>query len=381
MPPMLLKSRESFLFNSQPDHLRPLSIIAPPSGSCIQSCSSSSLGSLLIPKELNNNSNQEKSGSETPSSAFSSLSNPSSSNEGSEASTSPNRVIVRSSAPKKRKEVVKDESYWEKRKKNNDAAKRSRDQRRIKEDKVASRATSLDRENAIMRTCSLIILAILICCAFSCRYKGNSYVNNETWEEKGAFKMKCVIESNGSWRTEVIGCLTPDGVDVPVNGRKAVGDHEWACEQTADGHISLKQEMGKNADCPGGRKRGSTWIDKSFEFLCEEGGMPKFVGCITNTGIRIANGETKELAGGILVECKQYPNGTITLNGIGKKANADCTDSEGGKHKFGEKWIQRKHFQFTCKSHGETQMIGCVIPEGQVIPLNSKWTVGLMEYQ
>ncbi|CAJ0948324.1 unnamed protein product, partial [Mesorhabditis belari] len=336
------------------------------------SCSSSSLGSLLIPKELNNNSNQEKSGSETPSSAFSSLSNPSSSNEGSEASASPNRVIVRSSAPKKRKEVVKDESYWEKRKKNNDAAKRSRDQRRIKEDKVASRATSLERENAMLRIELERLRAetrIL-----------NRILHNPAQEEKGAFKMKCVIESNGSWRTEVIGCLTPDGVDVPVNGRKAVGDHEWACEQTADGHISLKQEMGKNADCPGGRKRGSTWIDKSFEFLCEEGGMPKFVGCITNTGIRIANGETKELAGGILVECKQYPNGTITLNGIGKKANADCTDSEGGKHKFGEKWIQRKHFQFTCKSHGETQMIGCVIPEGQVIPLNSKLTVGLMEY-
>ncbi|CAJ0573607.1 unnamed protein product, partial [Mesorhabditis spiculigera] len=128
-------------------HLAPLTIIAPPSGSCIQTCSSSAAGPLLIAGEPNNNRGCFARSS-TPSS---SISNPSSSTDGESSSSSPSsRVIVRT-YPKKRKEVVKDETYWERRKKNNDAAKRSRDQRRLKEDEVASRALSLERENAMLR--------------------------------------------------------------------------------------------------------------------------------------------------------------------------------------------------------------------------------------
>uniref|UniRef100_A0A1I7V4L2 BZIP domain-containing protein n=1 Tax=Caenorhabditis tropicalis TaxID=1561998 RepID=A0A1I7V4L2_9PELO len=46
---------------------------------------------------------------------------------------------------------VKDEAYWERRRKNNDAAKRSRDQRRVKEDEMACRAANLEHENMLLR--------------------------------------------------------------------------------------------------------------------------------------------------------------------------------------------------------------------------------------
>ncbi|CAJ0573593.1 unnamed protein product, partial [Mesorhabditis spiculigera] len=231
-----------------------------------------------------------------------------------------------------------------------------------------------------MHWLSVGVLAVLASSALGCRYKGNSYVNNETWEEKGAFRMKCIIESNGSWRTDVVGCLTPDGVEVPVKGKKSIGEHEWSCEQTADGHITLKQELGKNADCPGGHKRGDTWTEKSFEFRCDEGGQQKFVGCVTNTGVKIANGQSKELPGGMVVECKMFPNGTVSMNGVGKKADANCVDTEGKQHRVGEKWVQGKHFQMECKPHGETKMSGCVLPDGGVIAIDSVLTKGTMEY-
>jgi hypothetical protein len=42
---------------------------------------------------------------------------------------------------------LKDEKYWHRRRKNNVAAKRSRDQRRMKENQIAIRACHLEKEN------------------------------------------------------------------------------------------------------------------------------------------------------------------------------------------------------------------------------------------
>ncbi|CCD69356.1 BZIP domain-containing protein [Caenorhabditis elegans] len=64
--------------------------------------------------------------------------------------SSRDNVIVRNEL-KRKKDQVKDVAYWERRRKNNDAAKRSRDQRRMKEDEMAHRATSLERENMLLR--------------------------------------------------------------------------------------------------------------------------------------------------------------------------------------------------------------------------------------
>ena len=49
-------------------------------------------------------------------------------------------------------EEQKDQRYFERRKRNNQAAKKSRDQRKMREDTIAMRATFLEKENAILRT-------------------------------------------------------------------------------------------------------------------------------------------------------------------------------------------------------------------------------------
>ena len=46
----------------------------------------------------------------------------------------------------------KDERYYERRKRNNLAAKKSRDQRKMREDAIAMRSSFLEKENALLRT-------------------------------------------------------------------------------------------------------------------------------------------------------------------------------------------------------------------------------------
>jgi hypothetical protein len=46
----------------------------------------------------------------------------------------------------------RDDRYYERRKRNNLAAKKSRDQRKTREDTIAVRATFLEKENAALRT-------------------------------------------------------------------------------------------------------------------------------------------------------------------------------------------------------------------------------------
>ncbi|KAL5286429.1 zip-7 family protein [Megaselia abdita] len=48
-------------------------------------------------------------------------------------------------------EEQKDDKYYERRKRNNEAAKKSRDARKIREDRIAFRAAILEQENAILR--------------------------------------------------------------------------------------------------------------------------------------------------------------------------------------------------------------------------------------
>ncbi len=46
---------------------------------------------------------------------------------------------------------AKDIKYFERRKRNNLAAKKSRDQRKVREDTVSRRASALEKENAVLR--------------------------------------------------------------------------------------------------------------------------------------------------------------------------------------------------------------------------------------
>merc|ERR1712062_925023 len=48
-------------------------------------------------------------------------------------------------------EDLKDEKYFERRKRNNLAAKKSRDQRKVREDQICHRAALLEKENSALR--------------------------------------------------------------------------------------------------------------------------------------------------------------------------------------------------------------------------------------
>lgn len=48
-------------------------------------------------------------------------------------------------------DVLKDEKYYERRRRNNAAAKKSRDARKNREDEIATRASFLEKENAVLR--------------------------------------------------------------------------------------------------------------------------------------------------------------------------------------------------------------------------------------
>ncbi|VDL76973.1 unnamed protein product [Nippostrongylus brasiliensis] len=97
----------------------------------------------------------------------------------------------------------------------------------------------------------LFIAYLGITTAFACQFKGKTYKNDEEWTENESFKMKCRIEPNGSWRTEVSGCVTPDKVVVPVNDQIDIGDHTWECKLNPGGRIVFEQKMNKHAACNG----------------------------------------------------------------------------------------------------------------------------------
>ncbi|KJH50151.1 hypothetical protein DICVIV_03714 [Dictyocaulus viviparus] len=191
--------------------------------------------------------------------------------------------------------------------------------------------------------------------------------------------MKCKIEPNGSWRTEVSGCITPDKTTVPVNSEKEIGDHTWECKMNPNGHIVLKQKVSNKASC-NGHPYGSEWKDKSFQFKCGEKGVPKFMGCVTSSGELIPDGEVKSVDG-YEMECMKHPNGTITMTSLGRSIDAKCKDSQGQERNQGDTWIENKYFEKTCKERGMVEVNGCRVDAVEdLIPLNSKVSAGNLEY-
>ncbi|EYC30651.1 hypothetical protein Y032_0004g1698 [Ancylostoma ceylanicum] len=263
--------------------------------------------------------------------------------------------------------------------------------------------------------------------ALACQFKGKTYKNDEEWTENEAFKMKCKIEPNGSWRTEVSGCVTPDKTVVPVNGEVDIGDHVWECKMSPGGQITLQQKMNKHASC-NGHPFGTEWQDKSFQFKCEENGVTKFVGCITKSGALIEDGEKKsvgelvlddlsllnsslivsqnhsvklstsevsDLEGadklltlfflleldGFEMECKKHANGTVTLGVLDRAVDANCKDAEGKERKQGEKWVENQYFEKICKERGKVEIAGCRVEAvDDLIPINGKVSAGNLDY-
>ncbi|WKY11742.1 hypothetical protein Q1695_003365 [Nippostrongylus brasiliensis] len=225
----------------------------------------------------------------------------------------------------------------------------------------------------------LFIAYLGITTAFACQFKGKTYKNDEEWTENESFKMKCRIEPNGSWRTEVSGCVTPDKVVVPVNDQIDIGDHTWECKLNPGGRIVFEQKMNKHAAC-NGHPFDSEWKEKSFQFKCGEHGVTKFVGCVTASGVLIKDGEVKTVDG-YEMQCKKHDNGTITMSALDRAVDAKCKDSDGKQRDQGETWLENKYFEKVCKPRGRVEINGCRVDGvDDLLPINSQSTVGNLEY-
>ncbi|PAV86789.1 hypothetical protein WR25_23094 [Diploscapter pachys] len=203
------------------------------------------------------------------------------------------------------------------------------------------------------------ILAALVSLVSACTYQGKTYKNGESWISQSAFKIKCTVESNGSWKTDVIACLTPKGQkEVPVNaGPVSEGQSDFECVKNENGQVVLKESRGRLADCINGKKQGETWMDKSFKFRCDEGGQTKFIACVTADGSEIpASGSA--MISGFEVECRQHANGTISMGASSKMKELDCKTESGQAKKQGEEWVD-KAFVHRCGEYGQTKVIGC----------------------
>jgi hypothetical protein len=230
-----------------------------------------------------------------------------------------------------------------------------------------------------------IFIAILLfstfCCVTSCRHGGNTYRNGEEWRERNAFIMRCTIFDNGSWKTEVVACVSPTGSRIPINSSMDSGPDQWRCQMNDRGMVTLVQGANPSAGCDG-HSPGSKWQEKSFELECRPGGIRRLVACVTEDGQRIPVNGSKEV-NGFTLACRQFANGTVVFHGAKSvKANAKapgaaatvlrCIDERGISRNIGEFWIENHRFNKTCRETGAVEVVNCISKDGYSIPLNGQ---------
>lgn len=234
---------------------------------------------------------------------------------------------------------------------------------------------------------SLFIWSIFLLIQFisACRHGGSTYVNGQEWKERDAFIMRCTIHDNGSWKTEVVACLSPSGTRIPINTELEEGNDQWKCAVNDRGMITLIQGANPNAKCDG-HDVGDRWIEKSFEIECHPGGIRQLVACITEVGQKIPVNGTKEVNGFTLV-CQQFANGTVVFHGTksGKSPSKlvnphaeshaiKCIDETSQQRDIGEYWIENHRFNKTCRASGAVEVVNCISKDNVKIPLNGSIT-------
>ncbi|KAL3068089.1 hypothetical protein niasHT_038079 [Heterodera trifolii] len=226
----------------------------------------------------------------------------------------------------------------------------------------------------------------------NCVHNGITYRNGDEWLERSAFIMRCTINANGSWRTEVAACTIPDGRRVAVNSAMEDGSDEWQCKMDGSGMVTLVQGANPNARCDG-RPVGSIWQEKSFELECRPGGYRRLLACITEDGQRVPVNGTRVVNGFTMV-CQQFGNGTVIFHGTKNVRPADpiysrlgggqqayygqsngevrCNDETGLPRTVGSFWMENHRFNKTCRPNGAVEVVNCVSKDGYQIPLNSQ---------
>ncbi|KAE9548632.1 hypothetical protein FO519_008156 [Halicephalobus sp. NKZ332] len=190
--------------------------------------------------------------------------------------------------------------------------------------------------------------------------------------------MKCTIHQNGSWKTEVVACLAPNGIKIPINSSIDDGSDQWKCSMNDRGMVTLVQGPNPNAKCDG-HEVGSRWQEKSFELECLPGGVRKLKACVTEDGQKIPVNGSKEVNGFTLI-CQSFSNGTVSFHGQksvnapkvfgGNPTSAHCTDEQNGERRVGEHWIENHRFNKTCRANGAVEVVNCISKDGVQVPLN-----------
>jgi len=229
----------------------------------------------------------------------------------------------------------------------------------------------------------VLLSVLLVQFANGCRHDGSTYVNGQEWKERNAFIMRCTIHDNGSWKTEVVACLSPSGSRIPINSTLEEGYDQWKCAVNDRGMITLIQGANPNAKCDG-HDVGSRWVEKSFELECHPGGVRHLLACITELGQKIPVNGTKDLNGFTLV-CQQFANGTVVFHGaksvkspskiVGAQTHAiKCIDETSQQRDIGEYWVENHRFNKTCKASGAVEVVNCISKDNVKILLNGSVT-------
>ncbi|CAO4380724.1 unnamed protein product [Caenorhabditis nigoni] len=232
----------------------------------------------------------------------------------------------------------------------------------------------------MMRTLLLLsTVATLSAWAVKCKYDGQDLDNNQIIVVQNAFRIKCLTEDNGSWKTEIIGCVTPDGTEIDAGQKKEHGDKIHECVKSESGQVSLKESKGRMAACPGGQQNGEEWQEKSFKFRCGDGGVVKFIACVGQDGSVINAGETGKI-GGFDVKCEQHANGTITMQAANDPKSYECKAKDGSMKKNGQEYVEG-NFVRKCGDYGQGKIIGCFADNvGSTIGVNQNVTHGDVIY-
>uniref|UniRef100_A0A914LYN3 Sushi domain-containing protein n=1 Tax=Meloidogyne incognita TaxID=6306 RepID=A0A914LYN3_MELIC len=231
---------------------------------------------------------------------------------------------------------------------------------------------------------------------FGCNHNGITYHNGDEWLEKNAFVVRCTVNSDKSWRSEVVACVLPDSRRVPILTSLEDGNSVWKCEKNdEDRSVQLRQAPSNNALCNGIRPVGSVWQEKSFELECLPGGYTRLRACVTEEGNRVKINTTSTV-NGFDVECIQFYNGTIIFRGAKPVPRVEpivfpqpirsqygaagpiitpavrCTDESGRPRHVGDYWTENHRFNKTCREGGAVEVVNCVSKDGYRVPLNGQ---------
>ncbi|CAP25214.1 Protein CBG04538 [Caenorhabditis briggsae] len=199
-----------------------------------------------------------------------------------------------------------------------------------------------------------------------CAHEGKQYTNETTFISQGSFRMKCVTFKNLTSTLEVVSCITPAGVEIPIGAKMEEGDKVFEC---TSGNVTLKSTPGQTGKCRGTYKVGEEWVEDSFKLACEPYGKVSLKSCFTKEGTEIPLGEARRVPAGYAMECVMV-NGNVALQTAKK---FDCETNTGEIKKIGETWNEG-NFIRRCANYGVSEIVGCYVENIGSVGLNQNLT-------